>query len=133
MPAPVLELRDLRVRFRTEDRAIEAVRGIDLAISEGETVALVGESCSGKSQTAMAVMGLLAENGAAAGAARYRGTDLLTLSERERNEIRGAKLTMIFQEPMTSLDPLYTVGRQLAEPLRYHGRMSSPAASASAS
>src|ERR671932_2175075 len=132
MPAPVLELRGLRVRFRTEARVVEPVRGIDLAIAEGETVALVGESCSGKSQTAMAVMGLLAENGAAAGAARYRGTDLLRLSEEARNEFRGAKLTMIFQEPMTSLDPLYTVGRQLAEPLHYHGGLSWRAARARA-
>src|ERR671932_1834747 len=132
MPAPVLELRGLRVRFRTEARVVEPVRGIDLAIAEGETVALVGESCSGKSQTAMAVMGLLAENGAAAGAARYRGTDLLALSEEARNEIRGAKLTMIFQEPMTSLDPLYTVGRQLAEPLVYHGGLGWRAARARA-
>ena len=129
---PVLELRRLQVRFRTGERVVEAVRGIDLDIGEGETVALVGESGSGKSQTAMAVMGLLAPNGTAAGEARYRGADLLKLSERERNHIRGAKLTMIFQEPMTSLDPLYTVGRQLAEPLVYHGGLGWRAARARA-
>src|SRR5918912_1924250 len=129
--APVLELRGLQVRFRTGARIVDAVRGIDLDIREGETVALVGESGSGKSQTAMAVMGLLAPNGTAAGEARYRGADLLKLSERERNHVRGAKLTMIFQEPMTSLDPLYTVGRQLAEPLVYHGGLGWRAARAS--
>ena len=123
-PDEVLRIRNLRVRFGNENGIIEAVRGIDLAVGPGETVAIVGESGSGKSQTAMAVMGLLAENGEAAGEALYRGVDLLKLSERARNRYRGAKLTMIFQEPMTSLDPLYTVGRQVAEPLVHHGGLS---------
>src|SRR5687767_14313532 len=121
---PILELRDLKVRFRTLDGVVEAVKGASLDVSAGETVAVVGESGSGKSQMMMAVMGLLAQNGEAEGVADYRGTNLLTLPPRRLNDIRGAKITMIFQEPMTSLDPLYTIGDQLAEPIRYHRKIS---------
>lgn len=120
----VLSVRDLRVTFQTNDGAVEAVRGLDLDVKSGETVAIVGESGSGKSQTTMAIMGLLAQNGRATGQALYRGKDLIGMPERELNKIRGAKITMIFQEPMTSLDPLYKIGDQLAEPLRYHRGMS---------
>ena len=117
---PILELRDLKVRFRTLDGVVEAVKGASLDVSAGETVAVVGESGSGKSQMMMAVMGLLAQNGEAEGVADYRGTNLLTLPPRRLNDIRGRKITMIFQEPMTSLDPLYTVGDQLIEPIVRH-------------
>ncbi|WP_145107574.1 ABC transporter ATP-binding protein [Cereibacter sediminicola] len=125
---PVLNVRGLRVTFDTNDGEVEAVRGIDLSVMPGETVAIVGESGSGKSQTTMALMGLLAQNGRATGSARYRGRELIGLRERELNKVRGDKITMIFQEPMTSLDPLYRIGDQLAEPLRFHRGLSKRAA-----
>ena len=120
----LLAVNDLRVRFRTLDGAVEAVKGISLDVKAGEAVAIVGESGSGKSQAMMALMGLLASNGSASGSARYRGQELIGLPERQLNKVRGAKITMIFQEPMTSLDPLYKIGVQMAEPLIYHKGLS---------
>ncbi|MEJ6781321.1 ABC transporter ATP-binding protein [Aminobacter sp. Piv2-1] len=120
----ILSVKDLRVRFRTLDGAVDAVKGINLHVDAGETVAVVGESGSGKSQTMMAAMNLLASNGEAKGAVEYRGKNLLTLSKSELNQVRGRKISMIFQEPMTSLDPLYTIGNQLMEPIRRHRGLS---------
>lgn len=119
----VLTLNDIKVSFDTADGEVEAVRGVNMQVRRGETVAVVGESGSGKSQAMMAAMGLLASNGRATGSARYRDTELLGMSRARLNDIRGAKVTMIFQEPMTSLDPLYTIERQIAEPLMVHGGM----------
>ncbi|HEV7415183.1 MAG TPA: ATP-binding cassette domain-containing protein, partial [Tianweitania sediminis] len=116
----VLSVRGLTVDFATPDGRVQAVRGVDLDVARGETVALVGESGSGKSQTMMAIMGLLASNGRAGGSALYRGQEMIGLPERRLNRIRGEKITMIFQEPMTSLDPLYRIGRQIAEPILHH-------------
>jgi len=127
---PILEVRALDVRFVTPDGEVHAVRGIDFDVAAGESVAIVGESGSGKSQTVMALMGLTAGNGRVAGSARYRGEELIGLSQRRLNRIRGVKIAMIFQEPMTSLDPLYSVGRQIAEPLIYHRHLSRAAARA---
>ena len=127
---PILRVRGLHVEFETNDGMVHAVRGIDLDVKPGETVAIVGESGSGKSQTTMALMGLLASNGRARGSATYRGQELIGLSERKLNRIRGEKITMIFQEPMTSLDPLYRIGRQIAEPLIHHRGLSRRAARA---
>ena len=118
---PVLALNDLKVSFDTEDGVLEAVKGVSFQVHQGETLAVVGESGSGKSQTMMAVMGLLAQNGRATGSARYRGDELIGLSASRLNRYRGAKISMIFQEPMTSLDPLYTVGRQIGEVIAHHG------------
>ncbi|WP_230530830.1 ABC transporter ATP-binding protein [Microvirga roseola] len=124
MTEPVLSVRNLHVRFRTGDGILHAVKGIDIDINPGETVAIVGESGSGKSQTMMSVMGLLASNGWAEGSVKYRGEELVGLSPEKLNRYRGSKLTMIFQEPMTSLDPLYRIGDQLSLPLTTHGGMS---------
>jgi oligopeptide transport system ATP-binding protein len=132
MAEPVLSVRNLHVRFRTGDGILHAVKGIDLDVNPGETVAIVGESGSGKSQTMMSVMGLLASNGWAEGSVKYRGDELVGLSPAKLNNYRGSKLTMIFQEPMTSLDPLYKVGAQLALPLTAHGGMSKSKARARA-
>ncbi|TKT77443.1 ABC transporter ATP-binding protein [Aquamicrobium sp. LC103] len=120
----ILSVRGLHVDFETNDGVVHAVKGIDIDVKPGETVAIVGESGSGKSQTMMAMMGLLASNGRARGSARYRDKELIGLPERQLNHVRGEKITMIFQEPMTSLDPLYRIGRQIAEPLIHHRGMS---------
>ncbi|MER9349121.1 ABC transporter ATP-binding protein [Mesorhizobium sp. M0227] len=122
----ILSVKDLRVRFRTLDGAVEAVKGINIHVKSGETVAVVGESGSGKSQTMMAAMSLLASNGEATGHVDYRGRNLLTLSKSELNKVRGRKISMIFQEPMTSLDPLYSIGNQLIEPIRRHRGLNAP-------
>ncbi|MEW9834666.1 ABC transporter ATP-binding protein [Mesorhizobium sp. ZMM04-4] len=132
MPEPILSIRGLRVSFDTLDGTVEAVRGVDIRLAAGETVAIVGESGSGKSQTMMAAMRLLASNGRATGRADYRGQNLLELDKAAINAIRGRKISMIFQEPMTSLDPLYTIGNQLIEPIRRHQGLSRAKARAEA-
>ncbi|MDN3718605.1 ABC transporter ATP-binding protein [Roseibium salinum] len=125
-------MKDLTVNFDTPTGTVEAVRGVDIHVEAGETVAIVGESGSGKSQAMMAAMGLLASNGRTGGEVLFEGRNILGLPISELNDIRGAKITMIFQEPMTSLDPLYTIGRQLAEPMVVHGGLSWKAARAKA-
>jgi oligopeptide transport system ATP-binding protein len=124
MAGSILSLRDLSVTFDTLDGDIAAVRKVSLDVAAGETLAIVGESGSGKSQMMMAVMGLLAGNGRASGTAQFGGKNLIGLPKAELNRIRGRRITMIFQEPMTSLDPLYTVGNQLCEVVAAHQSLS---------
>ena len=128
MAEPIFTIEQLRVNFQTRDGVVNAVKGVDLTVSASETVAIVGESCSGTSQLSMATMGLLASNGQASGKVIYRGQNILGLPKNELNKIRGRKITMIFQEPMTSLDPLYRVGDQLIEPIMHHQNMARKAA-----
>jgi ABC-type microcin C transport system duplicated ATPase subunit YejF len=132
MAVPVLELNGVSVNFSTLDGTVEAVKGVNLRVMPGETVAIVGESGSGKSQLMMSAMGLLAPNGTASGEALFRGANLLGMPKWQLNTIRGRKVAMIFQEPMTSLDPLFTVGSQLLEPIRHHGKLGVAAARARA-
>jgi oligopeptide transport system ATP-binding protein len=127
---PVLTVNDLKVTFQTPDGTVEAVKGISFDVKKGETLAIVGESGSGKSQTMMGIMGLLAKNGKVTGSAMYGGTNLVGQPLSTLNTVRGSKITMIFQEPMTSLDPLYRIGKQISEPLIHHRGMSKKAARA---
>jgi len=120
----LLDVRDLTVTFQTNDGPVNAVNGLSFAVDTHETLAIVGESGSGKSQTAFAIMGLLARNGGAAGQALFDGTDLLTLSPRQLNRVRANQIAMIFQDPMTSLNPYMRVSDQMAEVLQLHRGLS---------
>lgn len=123
MHKPIFAVEKLNVRFRMPDGEVHAVKDASLAVGCGETVAIVGESGSGKSQLVMAAMGLLAQNGTAEGKVAFRGEPILGLPARELNRYRGARIGMIFQEPMTSLDPFHPIGRQIAEAIVYHQRL----------
>ena len=123
--APLLSIENLQVHFRTPEGVNRAVDGVSFAIGAGETLAIVGESGCGKSVTSMSILRLLPEPPAAiAGAIRFQGTNLLDLSDREMRKIRGNDISVIFQEPMTSLNPVLTVGRQIGETLRLHQGLS---------
>src|SRR5579863_2171428 len=129
----LLEVRNLQTHFRTPDGINRAVDGVSFHVDEGETLAIVGESGCGKSVTAMSLMRLIPEPpGKIAGSVRFRGSDLLKLSDREMRAIRGNDISMIFQEPMTSLNPVLTVGRQIGETLRMHQGLDKQAAEARA-
>jgi oligopeptide/dipeptide ABC transporter ATP-binding protein len=128
MTAPLLQVDDLTVRFKTEDGEVTAVNGVSFALERGQTLGIVGESGSGKSQSMLALMGLLAPNGRAAGRAAFNGQDLLTLPTAALNRIRGDRMAMIFQDPMTSLNPYLTVERQMTEVLELHQGLSRAAA-----
>jgi oligopeptide transport system ATP-binding protein len=117
---PVLEVRDLSVRFTTNDGPVYAVNDVGFELGRGQTLGIVGESGSGKSQTMLAMMGLLARNGTATGQVLHHGRNLLGLSSAELNAVRGDRIAMIFQDPMTSLNPYLTVERQMTEVLELH-------------
>ena len=121
---PVLDIRDLEIRFATPDGVVEAANEVSLSVEPGETLGIVGESGSGKSQIFMAVMGLLASNGRATGSVKFQGEEILGRTPAELNKIRGARMSMIFQDPMTSLNPYLTIERQLTEVLETHRGMS---------
>jgi peptide/nickel transport system ATP-binding protein len=130
---PLLEVRDLKVSFRTEDGVIPAVDGVSLSLSEGETLGIVGESGSGKSVTMMSVMRLINDpNAHFEGEVVYKGRDLMKLTRDQIREIRGSGIAMIFQDPMTSLNPVYRIGWQIAEQIRAHEPISKQAAHARA-
>jgi len=116
----LLSVENLRVIFGHDGAGVQAVRGLNLEIGSGEVVALVGESGCGKSMTALAMLRLLPSAAVATGRIVYAGRDLFALSAREMRDIRGPEIAMVFQEPMTSLNPAFTVGDQVAEPLRHH-------------
>ncbi len=116
----VMEVSGLDVTFPGADGAVRAVRGVDYTLRRGEVLGIVGESGSGKSVTSMAVMGLLPTTAKVTGSILFEGQDLLTLSEQQLNGFRGDRIAMIFQDPMTSLNPVYTVGAQIAEAVRAH-------------
>jgi peptide/nickel transport system ATP-binding protein len=126
----VIRVEDLRVHFHTAEGVVRAVNGVSLEVRRGETLAVVGESGSGKSVTALSILRLLPEPPARieSGQIRLGGRDLLTLTEAEMRRVRGNAVSMIFQEPMTSLDPVMTVGRQIAEAIETHQGLSRSAA-----
>ncbi len=131
MPAgpPVLEIDDLHVSFRARAGRVRAVRGVSFCLHAGEVLAVVGESGSGKSVTARAVMGLLpAAGGVDAGSIRFHGQDLVRAGDKHLRRIRGNDIAMVFQDPMTCLDPTMTIGNQVIEPLLLHTRTTRRAA-----
>ena len=132
--AALLAVEDLHVRFWTRRGTVHAVNGITFDIAPGETLGIVGESGCGKSVTSLAILGLLARNGRVeSGAARLYGTDLIRQNDRALRRIRGREIAMIFQDPMTSLNPVLTIGRQIREALETHFDMDRKAAEARAS
>jgi oligopeptide/dipeptide ABC transporter ATP-binding protein len=120
----VLDVQHLTVEFNIGGRWFPAVRDVSFAIQQGETLGLVGESGCGKSVTSLALVRLLAKTGRVSGRVLYRGRDLFALQEREMRRLRGSEISMIFQEPMTSLNPVYKIGAQISEGLRLHTSMS---------
>ena len=128
----LLDVTDLRVTLQTSRGPADALRGISFSMARGDTVGLIGESGCGKSITALALMGLLPEGAQVSGSIRLAGQELTTLDEAALCALRGAKMGMVFQEPMTALNPLHTIGRQIAESLRLHRRLSAREARAEA-
>ena len=126
MAAPLLEVQDLKTYFFTRDGVVRAVDGVSFSVGEGETLAIVGESGCGKSVTSLSILRLIASppGRIVSGSLRFQGRDLLGLSESQMRAVRGNEISMIFQEPMTSLNPVLTIGRQIAEALVLHRGLS---------
>jgi peptide/nickel transport system ATP-binding protein len=130
---PLLEVDDLRVSFATEDGIVRAVDGVSFSVAPGEVLAIVGESGSGKSVTAMTLMGLTrGPNARIAGRATFAGTELVTASDRTLRQIRGGSIAMVFQDPMSSLNPVYRIGYQIVEQILAHQQISKAEATARA-
>src|SRR5215813_8476486 len=129
---PILDVNGLETTFSTPEGVVKAVNGVSFQVRAGEAVGIVGEPGSGKSQIFMSIMGLLASNGRAQGSVKFKGTEILGRAARELNRIRGEHMSMIFQDPMTSLNPYLTVSRQLTEVLVTHKGMSEAEARAAA-
>jgi oligopeptide/dipeptide ABC transporter ATP-binding protein len=128
MNETLLEVEDLTVSFPTDDGLVRAVRGVGYQLRRGEVLGIVGESGSGKSVTSMAVMGLLPPSARVSGSVRFRGQELIGAPDKELQKIRGGRIAMVFQDPMTSLNPVYPVGDQIAEAVRAHNDVSAAAA-----
>jgi oligopeptide transport system ATP-binding protein len=124
----LLDVQNLNVRFDTPDGEVHAVKNLSFSLERGETLGIVGESGSGKSQSVLSLMGLLADNGRADGRAELEGRNLLELPEHELRKIRGERLSMIFQDPMTSLNPYLTIADQMIQVVREHEKVSKQAA-----
>ncbi|WP_417271826.1 oligopeptide/dipeptide ABC transporter ATP-binding protein [Celeribacter halophilus] len=124
----LLDVKNLSVQFDTPEGNIHAVNGVSFALEQGETLGIVGESGSGKSQLNFALLGLLARNGRTSGQAIFEGQDLLSMSERDLNRIRANRIAMVFQDPMTSLNPYMRISEQMAEVLMLHKGLSKRAA-----
>jgi len=120
MGEPIFSVRNLDVRFSTHDGEVHAVKNVSFDVAEGECLGVVGESGSGKSQLFLATLGLLTRNGRVTGSVKYRGEEILGLSQKKLNRIRGSRITMIFQDPLSSLTPHMTIGAQIMEGLRVH-------------
>src|SRR6266700_3685501 len=130
---PLLEVKDLKTYFRTDDGIVKAVDGVNFAVEKGQTLGIVGESGSGKSVTCLTIMGLNARiNTISSGEALWKGRDLLKMSMRQLRSIRGDDIAMIFQDPMTSLNPVKSIGAQLIEAILLHRDVSKKAAKARA-
>jgi peptide/nickel transport system ATP-binding protein len=124
MAVPIFELRDLRVSFPTDDGLVQAVRGIDLVVHESELVGVVGESGSGKSVSFLAVMGLLPASAKITGSAKVRGQELIGVDKKVQRSVRGQKLAIIFQDPLSALNPVHKVGDQISEMIKAHQDLS---------
>ena len=124
----LLDIRNLDVRFDTPDGEVHAVRDLSFELDQGETLGVVGESGSGKSQTVLSLIGLLADNGRASGTALFDGQDLFKHSPEALRRIRGRRISMIFQDPMTSLNPYLTIAEQMVQVVREHDKTTRRAA-----
>jgi peptide/nickel transport system ATP-binding protein len=129
---PLLHVKDLRVSLQTAEGRVDALRGISFQMLAGQTLGLIGESGCGKSLTALAIMGLLPDRSVTTGSIAFNGEELVNASDEGLRTIRGARIAMIFQEPMTALNPLHTIATQVAEPLRLHQGLSRSQAQARA-
>lgn len=124
MSEPLLKVENLRIRFKTEHGYITPVDGVSFTVNEGETVAIVGESGCGKSLTSLSILGLIPYPGEISdGSIQFLGKELTTLKNKELRKIRGNEISMIFQEPMTSLNPVFTIGNQIVEVIKLHQKL----------